>query len=174
MFLSILRSRISTLVISCVVLQACLATPGSQISGKYCLEGAESSCLYLQPGGQATMTTFGVLVDARWEFLEKNRIKIVADSTSTGLILDVSPGQSELVGLVGLLRYVRTDSVRPGSQPLPADGQRLPLSPQGPQQPSGPQTSQAAPLVAVIAFLLTLSLSVGLILLIRRRGADDF
>ena len=133
--------RLVVIVASCAALQACLASPSSQLSGKYCLDGMDDnssaeqfSCLYLQPDGKATVAMFGVLADAQWQFLEQNRIKFVNQLTGTGLTLDVSPDQSELVGLMGFVRYVKHQSSESSYQPLPSTS---PLGPQSPQPFSG-------------------------------------
>ena len=66
----------------------------------------EFSCLYLKPDGTATITMIGALAEARWEFLEQSRIKIVGQSMGAGLTLDIAPDRSALIGLLGLVRYV--------------------------------------------------------------------
>ncbi len=171
--------RLVVVIASCAALQACLASPSSQLSGKYCLDGMDDSssaeqfsCLYLEPDGKAAVKMFGVLTDAQWQFLEQNRIKLVNQSTGTGLTLDVSPDQSELVGLLGFVRYVKHQSAKPSHQPLPSASHPPPLGPQSPKPFSSP--SPAAPLLGAAGFLVVASLLVGLFVLIRRQGDDDF
>ena len=130
------------------------------------------SCLYLQPDGKAAVTMFGVLTDAQWQFLEQNRIKLVNQSTGTGLTLDVSPDQSELVGLMGFVRYVKHQSSEPSHQPLPSASQPSPLGPQSPQPFSG--SSSVATLLGGIVFLVVLCLLAGLVVLIRQQNDDDY
>lgn len=178
--LSSLRSRVAACFVGCVLLQACFASPGSRLHGKYCLEGlgsdqseSQMSCLYLQPDGRATVTMFGVSSDARWEFLEQNRIHFVAQSTGSGLILDVSSDQSVLVGLHGLVRYVRMQPGQPMAEPLPADNQSLPRPPQEPALSPASGTPAATPVIAVVACLALVSILSGFILLIRQQGEED-
>ena len=117
-----------TIVCGCALLQDCFATTGSQLSGKYCLDSedlieakTEFSCLHLKPDGTATITMLNTLAlsEARWEFLEEKRIKLMAQSTGIGLTLDVAPDQSELIGLFGFMRFVRNDVPEPVKQPSP-------------------------------------------------------
>ena len=171
--------RLVAIVVSCAALQACLAAPSSRLSGKYCLDGIDAdslteqfSCLYLQSDGMATMTISGVTVDLQWQFLEQNRIKLVGQSTGTGLTLDVSPDQSELVGLYGFARYVRHQSDSHSRQPLPSASQASQDDPQSSQAFSGPYP--ATPFLILIGFLVFASLLVGLVVMIRRQGDDDF
>ena len=107
-------------------MQACFATTGSQLSGKYCLDSedlieakTEFSCLYLKPDGTATITMLNTLAlsEARWEFLEQKRIKLITQSTGIGLTLDVTSEQSELIGLFDFVRFVRNDVSEIVNQP---------------------------------------------------------
>ena len=70
-------SDVLSIVCVCAFLQACFATTGSQLSGKYCLDSddlieakTEFSCLYLKPDGTATITMLNTLAlsEARWSF----------------------------------------------------------------------------------------------------------
>lgn len=171
--------RLVVIVASCAALQACLASPSSRLSGKYCLDGMDDnssakqfSCLYLQPDGKAAVTMFGFLADAQWQFLEQNRIKVVNQSTGTGLTLDVSPDQSELVGLLGFVRYVKHQSAEPSHQPLPSASKPSPLGPQSPQP--FPGSSPVATLLGAMGFLVVVCLLAGLVVLIRQQGGDDY
>lgn len=124
----------------------------------------EFSCLYLKPDGTATITMIGALAEARWEFLEQSRIKIVGQSMGAGLTLDIAPDRSALIGLLGLVRYVRKQPSLPANQPMP-------LAPEVPQP--NPPASSTVPLIAGVGFLGLVSLLLALVVLIRQQGEDD-
>jgi hypothetical protein len=160
-----------TIVCGYALLQACFATTGSQLSGKYCLDSedlieakTEFSCLYLKPDGTATITMLNnlALSEARWEFLEQKRINLMPQSTGIGLTLDVSPDQSELIGLFGFVRFVRNDVSEPVNQP----------SSQAPNTSNKPP--QTAPLIAAVGLLALVSLVGALVVLIRQKNEDDY
>lgn len=160
-----------TIVCGYALLQACFATTGSQLSGKYCLDSedlieakTEFSCLYLKPDGTATITMLNTLAlsEARWEFLEQKRINLMPQSTGIGLTLDVSRDQSELIGLFGFVRFVRNDVSEPVNQP----------SSQAPNTSNKPP--QTAPLIAAVGLLAFVSLVGALVVLIRQKNEDDY
>ena len=160
-------SDVLAIVCGCAFLQACFATTGSQLSGKYCLDSddlieakTEFSCLYLKPDGKATVTMLNTfaLSEARWEFLEQNRIQLMAQSNGIGLTLDVAPDQSELIGLFGFVRFVRNDLPEQANQP----------------SPKAPNTSDKPPLIAAFGLLALVFLLAALVVLIRQQNEDDF
>lgn len=164
-------SDVLAIVCGCAFLQACFATTGSQLSGKYCLDSddlieakTEFSCLYLKPDGTATITMLNTLAlsEARWEFLEQKRIKLMTQSTGIGLTLDVAPDQSELIGLFGFVRFVRNDVSEPVNQPYP----------QAPNTSNKPP--QIAPLIAAVGLLALFSLIGALVVLIRQQHEGDY
>ena len=80
----------------------------------------------------------------------------------SGLMLDIAPDRSALIGLLG--RYVRKQSSLPANQPMP-------LTPEVPQ-PNSPASS-TVPLIAGVGFLGLVSLLLALVVLIRQQGEDD-
>lgn len=170
--LKLLRlSYLLTIVCGCSLLHACFATTSSQLSGKYCLDSedlievkTEFSCLYLKPDGKATVTMLNTfaLSEARWEFLEQNRIQLMAQSNGIGLTLDVAPDQSELIGLFGFVRFVRNDLPEQANQP----------SPKAPNTSDKPPL--VAPLIAAFGLLALVFLLAALVVLIRQQNEDDF
>ena len=152
-------------------MQACFATTGSQLSSKCCLDSedlieakTEFSCLDLKPDCTSTIKMSNILAlsEARWEFLEQKRIKIMTQLTGLALTLDVAPDQSELIGLFGFIRFVRNDVSEQANQP----------SPKAPHTSNKP--SQTAPLIAAVGLLVLVSLFAVLVVMIRQQNQDDY